>query len=135
MKLSEHFSSVEAACRCGRDECEYSEHLIISEPELLATTKKTAAFLETVRTFLGGQPLHVNSWWRCLKHNTEVGGEPNSYHMKCFACDITHRSLSPAEVQRKLSTKAGRALIDGFGRYKSFTHCDRRGYKADWNNR
>lgn len=35
-----------------------------------------------------GHPLHVNSGWRCKKHNIEVGGVENSRHLIGCAADI-----------------------------------------------
>lgn len=35
-----------------------------------------------------GHPIVVNSGFRCPKHNAEVGGVPNSQHMKGEAADI-----------------------------------------------
>lgn len=35
-----------------------------------------------------GSPIVVNSGYRCPKHNKEVGGVPNSQHMRGEACDI-----------------------------------------------
>ena len=34
-------------------------------------------------------PLHVNSGYRCLKHNSEVGGVKGSYHTKGLAADLS----------------------------------------------
>jgi hypothetical protein len=35
-----------------------------------------------------GKPIHVNSGYRCPKHNAAVGGVKNSQHMLGQACDI-----------------------------------------------
>ena len=35
-----------------------------------------------------GAPIVVNSGYRCPKHNAEVGGVPNSQHMRDEAADI-----------------------------------------------
>lgn len=36
-----------------------------------------------------GEPLHVNSGYRCLVLNKAVGGKPTSQHLKGEAADIT----------------------------------------------
>lgn len=36
-----------------------------------------------------GKPVYVNSGYRCVKHNAEVGGVPNSQHLRGEAADIT----------------------------------------------
>ena len=35
-----------------------------------------------------GQPIYVNSGYRCPRHNAAVGGVPNSQHMRGEAADI-----------------------------------------------
>ena len=53
--------------------------------------------LDPAREQFGG-PVLVNSGYRCLKHNLEVGGVVNSQHMKGEAADIT--AGSPEENKR-----------------------------------
>lgn len=40
-----------------------------------------------------GKPIRVNSGYRCPKHNAEVGGVPNSQHMRGEAADIRPREV------------------------------------------
>ena len=47
--------------------------------------------LDPVRSAYG-QPIYVNSGYRCPKHNKSVGGALNSQHCKGEAADITTRS-------------------------------------------
>lgn len=51
--------------------------------------------LETLRRTWGG-PILVNSGFRCLKHNKEVGGAAGSRHLIGCAADI--RPLDPALI-------------------------------------
>jgi len=41
-----------------------------------------------------GKPIHVTSGYRCLKHNTAVGGVKNSQHMIGQAADINTGGLN-----------------------------------------
>ena len=74
-RLSEHFQSSEFVCHCcGMGGDKISSRLI--------------ELLESLRANIGGLPLHVNSGYRCPKHNKEVGGVKNSQHLRGAAADI-----------------------------------------------
>lgn len=129
MKLSEHFSVIEAACRCGRAECTHAVSDIIATPGLLATAARTARFMEQIRARLGNEPIRVNSWFRCAVHNAAVGGATHSYHMRGYAVDFTIKSKTPREVQALLKPYLADnddGFIGGLGSYRGFTHVDRR---------
>jgi len=121
--LTPHFTAGELACPC----C-YS-----FGPKDGAEIKQTAEFLEKVRSFLGNHAIHVNSGYRCPKHNAAVGGEQNSYHLRGFAADITVEGLTPHQVQTKLEELGSPSRQNGLGSYATFTHVDRRGYRSRWN--
>ena len=72
-RLSEHFTTEELACRCC-GACHVQTSLI--------------DLLELMRSLAGGEPLVVNSCYRCPSHNAEVGGAPNSSHLRGLACDL-----------------------------------------------
>ena len=76
--LSESFSLAEARCKCGA--CEIPEG-VRRNAEILAE------HLEVVRLELG-KPLRIRSWYRCPKHNANVGGAPKSIHLAGAAVDI-----------------------------------------------
>jgi len=120
--LSQHFRASELACKCCGS-------LGSNDGESL---KKTALFLERVRTFLGNRAITVNSGYRCPKHNKAVGGEPNSFHMRAYAADITVAGMTPKQVQAKLDEPGSPVTEGGLGSYATFTHVDRRGYHARW---
>lgn len=75
-------------------------------------------------------PLHVNCGYRCKIHNAEVGGAPESRHMKCDATDISAVGIG-VEKLAKMAEECG---FDGIGKYpkSNFVHVDSRGYKARW---
>jgi zinc D-Ala-D-Ala carboxypeptidase len=66
-------------------------------------------------------PFVVNSGYRCLKHNTEVGGTKNSSHMEGYAGDVkAQNNHHRYRIVRGL-------IIAGFTRiliYQTFIHAD-----------
>ncbi|MBR1645204.1 MAG: N-acetylmuramoyl-L-alanine amidase [Selenomonadaceae bacterium] len=73
-QLSEHFHASEFVCPC----CGTGN----IKPRLIE-------LLEQLRAKVGNFPIHVNSGYRCPKHNAEVGGVANSQHVFGNAADIT----------------------------------------------
>jgi zinc D-Ala-D-Ala carboxypeptidase len=66
-----------------------------------------AAALEDVRTLLG-QPIHINSGYRCDQLNTAIGGARNSRHMLGLAADFICPAFgAPLEVARMLEANLG----------------------------
>ena len=115
-KLSANFSVKEFECKCGK--C----------PETLINLDHVER-LQQLRDNIG-RSITITSAYRCLAHNTAVGGEKNSQHMKGHATDITVKGMTPDEV-----ADACEKLFDGIGRYDTFTHIDSRGRKARWDFR
>lgn len=114
-KLSANFSVKEFECKCGK--CE----------ETLINLDHVQR-LQQLRDDLG-RSITINSAYRCLAHNTAIGGEKDSQHMKGNATDITVRGMSPDEVADSCEK------FDGLGRYDTFTHIDSRGKRARWDFR
>lgn len=74
-RFSQHFAVSEFVCHCcGKGADKISPRLI--------------ELLEQLRTICGGLPIHINSGYRCPKHNAEVGGVPNSQHVLGTAADL-----------------------------------------------
>ena len=115
-KLSANFSVKEFECKCGK--CH----------ETLINLDHVQQ-LQQLRDNLG-RSISITSAYRCLEHNTKIGGEKNSQHMKGNATDIVIKGISPDEV-----ADASEKLFDGIGRYDTFTHLDSRGKKARWDFR
>ena len=95
MKLSEHFSLQEAiisqeATRRGIDNT--------PSAQIVKNMVETAAGMEQVRDLLGA-PIHVNSWFRCLRLNRAIGSSDTSAHIQGYAVDFICPSFgTPKEI-------------------------------------
>lgn len=96
MNLSEHFTL---------DELTHTDHRefdnVPNESEL-ANLKRLAAFLETVKTAIGGKPIMINSAFRCKQVNDAVGSKDSSQHRIGCAADIRVPQMTPDEVVRAI---------------------------------
>jgi hypothetical protein len=95
MNLTEHFTldeltSSETAERNGWDNTP-------NETEL-ANLKRLAAFLEEVKTALGGKPIMVSSGYRGKQVNDAVGSKDSSQHRTGCAVDFRVPQLTPDQV-------------------------------------
>ena len=78
--------------------------------------------LEAVRKKAGDRPITINSGFRSIKHNSNVGGASNSQHMYGIAADIV---ISGRTVSQTISY-AQSSGFSGIIRYANFTHVDNR---------
>ena len=129
MKLTNNFSKSEFNCKCG---CEMPN-------EVLDNIKLLAIQLQTIREYVG-QPIKINSAYRCELHNSIIGGVKTSQHILGKASDITINTFTPDEVVDVIENLLVNEMlpsfyIGGLGRYNTFTHLDIRDYKARWDNR
>jgi putative chitinase len=92
MQLSEHFTLEELT---HTDHRELSNEPNESETENL---KRLAAFLEQVKTVLGGKPVMVNSAFRSKAVNDAVGSKDTSQHRIGCAADLRIPGMEPNEV-------------------------------------
>ena len=95
MKLSENFSleeltNSETAARNNWDNTPNATEL--------ANLVRLAAFLEEVKTVLGGKPVMINSAFRSKVVNDAVGSKDTSQHRIGCAADIRVPSMTPDEV-------------------------------------
>jgi hypothetical protein len=96
MNLSEHFTLEELT---HTDHREFSNEPNESETENL---KRLAAFLEQVKTVLGGKPVMVNSAFRSKEVNDAVGSKDTSQHRIGCAADIRVPGMTPDEVVKTI---------------------------------
>lgn len=92
MNLSEHFTLEELT---HTDHREFNNEPNESETENL---KRLAAFLEQVKTVLGGKPVMVNSAFRSKAVNDAVGSKDTSQHRIGCAADLRIPGMTPDEV-------------------------------------
>ena len=98
------FKEFECKCGCGRNEI---------SPVLMNK-------LQDVRTAFG-KPMIINSGFRCVEHNKEIGGVLNSAHCEGLAVDI--QCINPIDRYKLLHL----LMTFGFRRigvYKTFIHAD-----------
>jgi uncharacterized protein YcbK (DUF882 family) len=114
--LSSHFSTAEFCCKhCGR--FKIVGNLITSLEELRA---------------LGPEPIIINDGYRCVEHNQEVGGAPNSEHVRGMAADIRIQGLSLQQMYARAEQVQG-FKNGGIGVYdEGFIHVDVRDGRARW---
>ena len=92
MNLSPNFTLEELT---HTDHREFSNEPNESETENL---KRLAAFLEQVKTVLGGKPVMVNSAFRSKAVNDAVGSKDTSQHRIGCAADLRIPGMTPDEV-------------------------------------
>lgn len=90
-------------------------------------------YLDSVRNYLGGQPIYVTSWYRDRATNIRVGGSRNSQHLFGNAVDFYCNHMYPAKVYYLLDSWHGSK--GGLGLYKTHVHLDLRGHRARWDYR
>jgi len=85
LHISPNFQLAELACKCCRT-------LLVSDllGELIDCLQR---FRDAV-----GKPVRITSAYRCPKHNAEVGGKLNSWHMQAGAADIQVAGMTPAQL-------------------------------------
>ena len=99
MNLTPHFTldeltASEAAERNGWDNTPNEQEL--------DNLKRLAAFLEEVKTALGGRPVMVSSGFRCKQVNDSVGSKDTSQHRIGCAVDFRVPQLTPDEVVKTI---------------------------------
>lgn len=96
MNLSEHFTYEELT---RTDHREFDNTPNASE---LANLTRLAAFLEKVKTVLGGKPVMINSAFRSKQVNDAVGSKDTSQHRVGCAADIRIPGMTPNEVVKAI---------------------------------
>jgi uncharacterized protein YcbK (DUF882 family) len=123
MRITENFSLSEFDCKDGSE----------LPTALLPNVLDLADNLQVLRDYLG-VPISINSAYRSLDYNREIGGATNSQHLLAKAADIVVESKTPDEVVNiiKYLISEGKMVQGGLKAYDTFTHYDIRGYKARW---
>ena len=123
MNLSEHFTLDEL-----------NKHKFDMPDEVLDNLKMLAVQLEIVRAHFNA-PVTINSGYRNLDYNRNIGSKDTSQHVKGTAADIVIKDVSPDEVADAIEFLISTGMLKegGVGRYNTFTHYDIRGSRARWN--
>ena len=126
MQITKNFNIKEFDCKCGCDMPDEVKHNIV----------KLATQLQTLRDFIG-EPITINSSYRCEEHNKRVGGVSNSQHLLGKAADIKIKGLEPKYIANVIEVLIadGDMLQGGLGVYNTFVHYDIRKTKARWDYR
>ena len=96
MNLSPHFTL---------DELTHTDHRQFDNTpnaSEMANLVRLAAFLEDVKTVLGGKPVMINSAFRCKAVNDAVGSRDTSQHRIGCAADIRVPGMTPDEVVKAI---------------------------------
>ena len=123
MKLTENFSIEEL-----------NKHNFDMPDEVLDNLKMLAVQLEIIRAHFNA-PVIINSGYRNLEYNRNIGSKDTSQHVKGTAADIVIKDISPDEVADAIEFLISTGMLKegGVGRYNTFTHYDIRGTRARWN--
>jgi len=123
MKLTENFSL-----------SELNKHNFKMSDEVLDNLKMLAVQLEIVRAHFN-VPVTINSGYRNIEYNRNIGSKDTSQHVKGTAADIVVEGVSPDDVADAIEflIMGGMLKEGGVGRYNTFTHYDIRGTRARWN--
>lgn len=123
MNLSEHFTLDEL-----------NKHKFDMPDEVLDNLKMLAVQLEIVRAHFNA-PVTINSGYRNIEYNRNIGSKDTSQHVKGTAADIVIKDVSPDEVADAIEFLISTGMLKegGVGRYNTFTHYDIRGSRARWN--
>ena len=123
MRLTKNFNLSEFDCKDGSE----------MPSELLANVLELAENLQVLRDFVG-VPIKINSAYRSLSHNANIGGSKNSQHLFAKAADVVIESKSPEQVANIIKSLIleGKMKQGGISAYNTFTHYDIRGHKARW---
>lgn len=108
-KLTDNFNFREFQCRhCGQ----------------VKIDSKLVERLQALRQRLGA-PVVITSAFRCVEHNRNVGGAPNSYHVQGLAVDI---AVAPTGLSVEALTKVCQEFGFSVGAYpdNGFVHVDLR---------
>ena len=112
-KLTENFHADEFMCKCGCG-TNYFDLVLVSS-------------LQQLRNMLN-RPLIINCACRCPKHNADVGGAPESYHLSTITklCQAVDLRCDSSSFRYHLVSSAMKLGFNGIGIYPSFVHLDLR---------
>lgn len=96
--IGKHFNSSEFSCQCKHISC-------VDQLVSVELVEKLDRMRESCK-----KPLKINSGYRCVQHNIDVGGKEHSSHIDGIAVDITCSSLRVDELIKEVD-----AIFDNVG--------------------
>ena len=91
------------------------------DSNVIFVNKALAEVLGALRHRIG-RPIYINSGYRTVAHNKEVGGAETSYHLYGAAADIRAEGITAHELYEKLDN-----ILDGWGglqEHETYVHFD-----------
>lgn len=115
MKLTQNFYLSEFQCKDGS----------ITPKEVILRLQKLSIQLQVLRDYLG-RPIKINSGYRTIEYNRNIGGVKGSQHTLGNAADITIEGYTPKEVANHIEYLINKGLMlqGGIGVYNTFVHYD-----------
>lgn len=116
--ITKNFTRNEFQCSCGCS-AQIVDEMLVQK-------------LQTIRTVYD-TPLKITSGYRCVKHNTAVGGAKSSKHLYGIAADVKAPTgkLNPVALAILASSTFGGVGVYWYGT-AAFVHVDVRKTKATW---
>lgn len=114
-KVSKNFSQEEFDSKDGA----------VMPSGILENIKLLAKELQVLRDYTG-LPITINSGYRSLEHNANIGGVRKSKHTKGLAADIVVKGMKAESVYNLIDylISTGAMKQGGLGKYPNFTHYD-----------
>lgn len=141
--LTKNLSRSEFACQCEYPECTRTP-VDFGLPGIIQDCADNFAHHEKGRSPMFTRiAVHINSGYRCPRHNTDIGSKPDSTHVLGMAADHwmeyvygdgTRKRVPDDEIADYYELRYPGEL--GIGRYENRTHVDNRpDGPARWDNR
>ena len=122
--LSKYLSKAEYQCSCLHCGGSFPPDLYDEDGELAVVYETFFSAFDDIREMFG-KAIKINSGFRCVKHNQDIGGEPNSVHTFGLALDMDGKNAAEVEWLAECVEKThdelrmGKYLTSG-----TFVHCD-----------
>jgi len=108
-QVVDHLHIDEVKCKCKYDTCHYT--IVAGE---------TISKFEELREIFG-KPIHITSFYRCQKHNEDVGGVKHSSHTTGLSFDVDTSYMS--NLDKEVIINIAKELFDFVKVYNNFIHC------------
>ncbi|MFU8870346.1 D-Ala-D-Ala carboxypeptidase family metallohydrolase [Micromonospora sp. SL4-19] len=119
-----HFSYAELDNGCGKGGWSGGP---LSPTATRQNALRTMWKLEALRRSLGDKPLYVNSGFRALACNRQIGGASESQHLYGDAADVTSRTSSLCQVARSARSHGFSGIFGpGYPGHSNHVHVDSR---------